>query len=60
MLMTNDKFVLTYSGQICHYLNPLCPLLGIRKVSCGVTWQAGEHQVILNVTCSFCIALTGT
>lgn len=32
-----NRFVLTCSGQICHYLNPLCPLLGIRKDCCGVT-----------------------
>lgn len=52
------KFVLAYSGQICHYLNPLCPLLG-RKDCCGLTWQAGKHQVILNVTCSFVLHSLG-
>jgi len=31
-----NKFVLTHSGQICCYLNPLSPTIGTKKDSCSL------------------------
>lgn len=40
------KFVLTYSSQICHYLNPSSPILGTKKGCWGLTQQAVKLYTI--------------
>jgi len=45
--MTSDnKVVLTLSGQLCRYPNPSGPTLGTKKNCCGLAQPARKRHVV--------------